>query len=112
MSSGTDRSQHRRRPRAVDLNVILPFLSTVLSFAFAALVGDQWLRRRQPYQLVWTLGLVWYGIGAGTELIGGAFGWNEQRYRDRYLLRALRVAAELCLGTVCLLNKTLLRYAV
>ena len=88
------------------LNVVLPFLSTVLSFAFAALVADQWLRRRQPYQLVWTLGLVWYGIGAGAEFIGGAFGWNEMLYRSWYAFGAFGVAAYLGLGTIFLLNRT------
>ena len=40
------------------MNIALPFLSSLLSFLFAAMVGDQWLRRRQPYQLVWTIGLL------------------------------------------------------
>jgi len=96
----------------VDLNVVLPFLSTVLSFAFAALVFDQWLRRRQPYQLIWTLGLVWYGIGAGTELVGGVFGWNETIYRAWYLFGAFGVAAYLGLGTVFLLNRTRFGYVL
>ena len=52
-------------------NVVLPFLSSFLSFIFAILVVDQWLRRRQPYQLVWAVGLLWYGISAGTEFLGG-----------------------------------------
>ena len=94
------------------LNVVLPFLSTVLSFAFAALVADQWLRRRQPYQLVWTLGLVWYGIGAGAEFIGGAFGWNEMLYRSWYAFGAFGVAAYLGLGTIFLLNRTRFGYFV
>ena len=96
----------------MDPNVILPFLSTVLSFGFAVLVGDQWLRRRQPYQLVWTLGLLWYGIGAGTELLGSAFGWNEALYRTWYLFGAFGVAAYLGLGTVFLLNRTRFGYVV
>ena len=96
----------------MDLNVVLPFLSTVLSFAFAALVFDQWLRRRQPYQLIWTLGLVWYGIGAGTELVGGVFGWNETIYRAWYLFGAFGVAAYLGLGTVFLLNRTRFGYVL
>ncbi|MGI8658303.1 MAG: hypothetical protein ACR2K4_05985 [Candidatus Limnocylindria bacterium] len=96
----------------MDPNIALPLLSTVLSFAFAVLVGDQWLRRRQPYQLVWTLGLVWYGIGAGTELLGGAFGWNETLYRGWYLFGAFGVAAYLGLGTVFLLNRTRFGYVV
>ncbi len=96
----------------MDPNVVLPFLSTVLSFGFAVLVGDQWLRRRQPYQLVWTLGLLWYGIGAGTELLGSAFGWNEALYRTWYLFGAFGVAAYLGLGTVFLLNRTRFGYVV
>ncbi|HYI67582.1 MAG TPA: hypothetical protein VEW95_11705 [Candidatus Limnocylindrales bacterium] len=96
----------------MDLNVVLPFLSTVLSFAFAALVADQWIRRRQPYQLVWTLGLVWYGIGAGAEFLGGAFGWNETLYRAWYAFGAFGVAAYLGLGTIFLLNRTRFGYFV
>ncbi len=96
----------------MDPNIALPLFSTMLSFAFAVLVGDQWLRRRQPYQLVWTLGLLWYGIGAGTELLGGAFGWNEAIYRAWYLFGAFGVAAYLGLGTVFLLNKTRFGYVV
>jgi hypothetical protein len=96
----------------VDLNVVLPFLSSVLSFAFAVLVADQWLHRRQPYQLVWTLGLVWYGIGAGAEAVGGAFGWNEPLYRAWYTFGAFGVAAYLGLGTIFLLNRTRFGYFV
>jgi len=96
----------------VDLNVILPFASSGLSFVFAALVFDQWLRRRQPYQLVWSIGLLWYGISAGTEFLGGAFGWNEPLYRTWYLIGAFGVAAYLGLGTVFLLNRTRFGYFV
>jgi hypothetical protein len=96
----------------VDLNVILPFLSSALSFVFAAMVGDQWVRRRQPYQLVWTIGLLWYGISAGTEFLGGAFGWSEGLYRLWYLIGAFGVAAYLGLGTVFLLNRTRFGYVV
>jgi hypothetical protein len=96
----------------VDPNVLLPFASSALSFAFAALVADQWWRRRQPYQLVWTLGLLWYGIGAGTEFLGGAFGWNEALYRIWYAFGAFGVASYLGLGTIFLLNRTRFGYFV
>jgi hypothetical protein len=96
----------------VDLNVILPLASSALSFVFAALVFDQWLRRRQPYQLVWTIGLLWYGISAGTEFVGGAVGWSEPLYRAWYLFGAFGVASYLGLGTVYLLNRTRFGYFV
>jgi hypothetical protein len=96
----------------VDPNVVLPFLSSLLSFVFAVLVGDQWMRRRQPYQLVWTIGLLFYGISAGTEFLGGAFGWNEPLYRTWYLIGAFYVASWLGMGTVYLLSKSRFGYFV
>ncbi len=96
----------------MDPAVILPLVTTVLSFVFAGLVADQWLRRRQPYQLVWTIGLVWYGVGALTETLGGWLGWNEALYRGWYLFGAFGVAASLGLGTVYLLSRTRFGYFV
>ena len=91
-------------------NTILPLCSSVLSFVFAALVFDQWLQRRRGFQLVWTIGLLWYGISAGTEFLGSAFGWNEVLYRLWYLIGALFVAAYLGVGTVYLLARTRFGY--
>jgi hypothetical protein len=96
----------------VNPNIVLPFCSSLLSFVFAVMVGDQWLRRRQPYQLVWTIGLLWYGISAGTEFVGGFFGWSEPLYRIWYLIGAYGVAAYLGLGTIFLLNRTRFGYFV
>jgi hypothetical protein len=96
----------------VNPNVVLPFSSSLLSFVFAVMVGDQWLRRRQPYQAVWTLGLLWYGISAGTEFLGGAFGWSEPLYRTWYLIGAFFVASYLGMGTIYLLAKTRFGYFV
>ena len=91
-------------------NVFLPFLSSMLSFVFALFLLDQWLERRRPYQLVWMIGMVWYGISAGTEFWGGAFGWSEPLYRVWYLIGAVYVAAWLGLGTMYLLGKTRFGY--
>ena len=94
------------------LNVVLPLGSSVLSFVFAAMVIDQWWQRRHAFQLVWATGLVWYGISAGCEFVGSAFGWNEPLYRAWYLIGALFVAAYLGAGTVYLLSKTRFGYFV
>lgn len=91
-------------------NVVLPFLSSTLSFVLALFLLDQWLERRRPYQLIWTIGMVWYGISAGTEFWGGAFGWSEPLYRTWYLIGAFYVAAWLGLGTMFLLAKTRFGY--
>lgn len=90
----------------MDPNVVLPFLSSLTSFVFAALVFAQWLTRRRSFQLVWTIGLLWYGISAGTEFLGGLLGWTEALYRTWYLIGAFFVAAYLGMGTVYLLERT------
>lgn len=92
------------------LNVVLPLASSVLSFVFAAMVFDQWWQRRHAFQLVWAVGLLWYGISAGTEFLGGAFGWSEPLYRTWYLIGALYVPPYLGLGTIYLLSKTRFGY--
>jgi len=94
----------------VQPNVVLPLLSSTLSFVFALFLLDQWLERRRPYQLIWTIGMVWYGISAGTEFWGGAFGWSEPLYRTWYLVGAVYVAAWLGLGTMYLLGRTRFGY--
>lgn len=93
------------------LNVVLPLCSSIVSFVFAAMVFDQWVQRWRSFQLVWTIGLLWYGISAGTEFLGGAFGWNPALYRVWYLIGAFYVAAYLGAGTIYLLAKTRFGYA-
>src|SRR5712691_10309824 len=92
------------------LNTVLPLGSSVLSFVFAAVVLDQWNRRRRAFQLVWGVGLLFYGISAATEFIGGAYGWHEALYRAWYLVGAFYVAAYLGMGTIYLLAKTRFGY--
>ncbi len=94
----------------MELNVVLPLLSSTLSFVFALFLLDQWLERRRAYQLIWTIGMLWYGISAGTEFWGGAFGWSEPLYRAWYLIGAVYVAAWLGLGTMYLLGRTRFGY--
>jgi hypothetical protein len=96
----------------VSPNVVLPLLSSVVSFAFAAAVLAQWSRRHRAFQLVWAIGLLWYGISAGTEFVGSAFGWNEALYRTWYLIGAFFVAAYLGAGTIVLLARTRFGYFV
>lgn len=94
------------------LNFILPLCSSLLSFVFAAMVLNQWLQRRHAFQLVWAIGLLWYGISAGTEFLGSAFGWSSALYRVWYLIGAVLVPAYLGAGTLYLLTKTRFGYFV
>lgn len=90
----------------MNTNVLLPLASSVLAFFFALMLLDQWRDRRRPYQLIWAVGMVWFGISAGAEFLGGAFGWNEALYRIWYLVGAIYAAGWLGLGTVYLLRRT------
>jgi len=92
------------------LNTLLPLASSLLSLVFAAMVFEQWRQSRRSFQLVWAVGLLWYGISAGTEFAGSAFGWSEPLYRAWYLTGAYYVAAYLGMGTIYLLAKTAFGY--
>ena len=93
------------------MQVIIPALASIIATVFAASIIDQYRSRRRPYQLIWTIGMVWYGISAGTEFWGAQFGWSEPLYRLWYLIGAVYVAAWLGLGTMYLLGKTRFGYA-
>ncbi len=86
-------------------NSALPFLSSIISFVFAAFVFQRYARRRRSHLLLWGLGLVFYGIGGFCEGYYGAFGWNPLIFRLWYLFGAILVAAWLGQGTVYLLAK-------
>lgn len=92
------------------LNVALPLGSSVLSLVFAGLVFDQWWQRRNSFQLVWAVGLLFYAISTGCEFLGGVFGWSSPIYRTWYLIGAFLVPAYLGTGTVYLLSKTRFGY--
>src|SRR5260370_40048053 len=94
------------------MQAILPLASSLLSCALPAMVLDQWWQRRRAFQLVWGIGLVWYGVAAGTEFLGSAFGWSEPLYRTWYLVGAFLVPSYLGAGTLYLLSKTRFGYFV
>ena len=91
--------------------VVLPGLTSLLALVFAIALIDQWRERRHAYQLVWAIGMLFYGIAAGCEALAGAFGWSEALYRTWYLAGAVWTAGWLGLGTAFLLGRTRFGYA-
>lgn len=87
------------------VNVIVPILSSVLSFVCAIFVFRRFTERKGLHLLVWGIGILMYGIGGAAEAYHGAFGWNSVVFRLWYLSGAILVAAWLGQGTVYLLVK-------
>ena len=90
---------------------ILPGLTAILAIGFAIALADQWRERRQTFQLVWAIGMAFFGIASTCEAIAAASGWNETLYRTWYLTGAVLTAGWLGLGTAFLLNRTRFGYA-
>ena len=91
--------------------VVLPTLTSILALVFSVALFDQWRERRGGFQLIWAIGMVFYGVGAGCEAIGATAGWSEPIYRTWYLTGAVWTAAWLGLGTTFLLGRTRFGYS-
>jgi hypothetical protein len=96
----------------MSLSVLLPGITALLAFAFAAALLDQWLERRQTFQLVWAAGMLFFAVASGCETIAAIGGWNEALYKTWYLTGAVWTAGWLGLGTCFLLGRTRFGYAV
>jgi hypothetical protein len=83
-------------------NILLPTLTALIGLSFAAIMAQRFLARRQPYYLIWAMGLLWYALADASEALGGAYGWNPAIYRLWYLTGAIGVAAFLGAGTLYL----------
>jgi hypothetical protein len=80
----------------------LPFLSTLVTFAFATAVFIRYIKRRGPHLLMWTIGLLFYGIGTLAEVLL-AFSFSGIVLKLWYLSGAMLTAAWLGQGSVHLL---------
>ncbi len=85
------------------LNVLLPAISFTVSLVFALFVLKRYFERKGLHQLLWGIGMLFYGAGGFCEAFYGLLGWNELIFRLWYLFGAILVAAWLGQGTVYLL---------
>lgn len=95
----------------MDPRIVLPAVTAILALVFAVALFDQWRERRGGFQLIWTFGMLFYGVGAGSEALGAFSGWNELLYRTWYLTGAVWTAGWLGLGTAFLLGRTRFGYS-
>src|SRR6266545_3884561 len=93
------------------MTTIIPGLTALLAIVLALARFDEWRGRRRTFQLIWAVGMLFYGIAAACEAIAAASGWTEALYRTWYLTGAVWSAGWLGLGTAYLLGKTRFGYA-
>ena len=92
------------------MSVALPAATSILAFLFGIALFDQWRTRHRAYQLVWAIGMIFFGVASGCEAMAAASGWNEPLYRAWYLTGAVWTAGWLGLGTAFLLGRTRFGY--
>ena len=81
-----------------------PLGAALVSGAFAALVGRQWLDRRRPNLLAWAIALAMFAIASLAPAIGMLQGWTPAWFRIYYLFGAIVNVPVLGLGTIYLLG--------
>ncbi|MFZ5923472.1 MAG: hypothetical protein ACOYY3_20700 [Chloroflexota bacterium] len=79
-----------------------PYLSTVVTFFFAVAVFNRYRQRGGMHLLLWSVGLVFYGLGTLSEVLLGLT-FNVFVLKLWYLTGAMLTAAWLGMGTVFLL---------
>ncbi|MGH2467516.1 MAG: hypothetical protein ACRDGL_07290 [Candidatus Limnocylindrales bacterium] len=92
------------------MSVLIPAITSLLAIVFSLALFDQWRDRHRAYQLVWGIGMLFFGIASGCEALGASSGWNELLYRTWYLTGAVWTAGWLGLGTAFLLGRTRFGY--
>lgn len=87
----------------LNVGAALSLVATAISLTFAAIVYHQFMARHRPYQLVWSLALLVFGVGTFCQYVAEEHGWNEPIYRVWYYAGAMLTAAYFGQGTVYLI---------
>ena len=80
----------------------LPYISTLVTFAFTVAVYNRYRQRGGPHLLLWAIGLLFYGLGTLSEVIL-SLTFNLFVLKLWYLMGAMLTAAWLGMGSVHLL---------
>lgn len=81
----------------------LSLLDVSISAIFTILVARQWLSKRKPHQLLWTLAFLVWTIAVSAEAIAAyRQAWDPLTYRMYYAFGALLVAPWLGAGSIFL----------
>jgi Ca2+/Na+ antiporter len=88
----------------MDGTALFELLASVFSLVAAVFIFDQHLNRPRPHKLMWTLGLLFYGLAAGAEFLAVTRGWGIGEYKAWYYFGGILTAIFLGLGTLYLLG--------
>jgi len=88
----------------MDGTALFELLAAICALVAAVFIFDQHLHRPRPHKLMWTLGLLFYGLAAGAEYLGVTRGWGEGEYKAWYYFGGVLTAIFLGLGTLYLLG--------
>jgi hypothetical protein len=86
----------------MNLNLVLPFLSTLIMLVFTVFVFQRYAVRRAPHFLFWGIGLAMFGAGSFAEAYL-ALAWNKWVFFSWYLFGAALNAAWIGHGTAYLM---------
>lgn len=80
----------------------ITLLSTLVSLALAVNMATQFVRKKKPAQLMYTIGLTLFTLAVFMEFTGAAFGWAPVTYKIYYFC-GVALVAFLASGSVFLL---------
>ena len=84
---------------------VFPLAATVVAVIFAALLGRQYLERRRPFQLLWSIAMLMYAAASFALFLGVLSGWTASMFRVYWLFGAVLTVPYLAMGEVYLLIK-------
>lgn len=84
---------------------VFPLAAAIVSLAFAALLGRQFVARRRPFQAIWAVALLMYAAASFALFLGVQGGWSTAGYRVYWLFGAVLNVPYLALGELYLLVK-------
>jgi len=96
----------------VELNLILPFVTTFVMVVFTVSVFRRWLLRKRDYFLFWGIGLGMFTAASFAEAYFTVAGWSSPVFFIWYFFGAVLTAAWIGHGTYLLLVRKRWRHVV
>ncbi|GMR09454.1 MAG: hypothetical protein BMS9Abin28_0272 [Anaerolineae bacterium] len=96
----------------MELNLILPFVTTSVMVVFTVSVFRRWLQRRNAYFLFWSIGLGMFAAASFSEAYFAVAGWSSLIFFIWYFFGAVLTAAWIGHGTYLLLVRKRWRHAL